>query len=113
MRTLPPWNDAMSDGCSVPEWLRTVLPIEKPEEIAVCRVHDHAYYLGGSEKDREVADAQFYMGLLQVGMNQYKASMYHAAVRLFGGPEFELKGRSWSYGGDVFAYTEAPAREGI
>ena len=103
---LPPWSDAMSDGCSVPKWLRLMVPMETPGQIAVCRAHDRAYYYGGTEQDRAIADAGFYVGLLCAGMPVTNADSYFAAVRQFGGPEFRIPGVSWAFGGGRFVYDE-------
>ncbi len=99
----------MSDGCSVPKWLRLVIPMETPEQIAVCREHDKAYYFGGTERDRAIADAKLLLGLLEAGMPLERAEEYHDAVRMFGAPHFREEGVSWAWGGCCFAYVpEAP-----
>ena len=109
---LKQWNDNMSDGCSVPEFLRVVLPLESPEAIAACRRHDHAYYLGGSKIDRLRADLYFALALLDTDERE-KAELYFAAVRTGGEPAFRQRGVSWAFGGEVFQYSDVPAEEDI
>ena len=104
MPNLPPWDDSMSDGCSVPRWLRFAIPLETPEEQAVCRTHDRAYYYGGTARERAIADATFLLGLLASSMEVSAAERYYQAVRLFGGPEWKQKGVSWAFGGERFCY---------
>ena len=104
--TLPPWSDAMSDGCSVPKWLRLVVPLETPEQIAVCRRHDASYYYGGSKVDRALADGEFFIGLVKSGMEPDQARRYFDAVRNYGGPAHRIPGVSWAFGGERFCYGE-------
>ena len=104
--TLPPWSDAMSDGCSVPKWLRLVVPLETAFQVFVCRAHDAAYYHGGSEQDRAIADVKFFLGLLHAEMDFDTAQRYFVAVRAGGGPEFRIPGVSWAFGGERFCYGE-------
>jgi len=80
----PPWDPALSDGCSVPKLLRLVVPMETPSQVAVCVEHDRAYYLGGSSRDRAIADATLLLGLLHAGMMIESAERYWMAVRAGG-----------------------------
>ena len=41
----------MSDGCSVPKWLRFVIPQETPGQCLVCEKHDELYYYGHERQD--------------------------------------------------------------
>jgi len=102
--TLPPYDPATSDGCSVPRWLRWLLPIESDESIEVCRIHDEAYYYGGPASIRKLVDLQFYYGHLKAGMPKWKALVYYYAVRIGGHPRFRQKGISWAFGSERFRY---------
>lgn len=98
----------MSDGCSVPDALRGLLPLESPEAVAACRRHDEKYYYGGSKKDRLRADLEFALALLDTP-DGGKAEGYYTGVRTWGGPSLRLSGVSWSFGGRYFRYSDAPA----
>ena len=104
--TLPAWRDPMSDGCSVPKWLRLLVPLETPEQIRVCRRHDEAYYYGGTASDRLREDLTFALGLLDTNMKSYRVVQYYEAVRAAGGPRFKIPGVSWAFGGERFCYGE-------
>jgi len=101
-RTLPPWDDSMSDGCSFS-------PDVNDGVRAACTIHDKAYYYGGSEQDRLAADDKFREDLVRADMWRWVASIYYRGVRTFGGPGLRLKGVSWSFGGEYFAYDDHPA----
>jgi hypothetical protein len=101
--TLPPWNDAMSDGCSGP------VPVGEPKYLACCFRHDEAYYYGGSRADRLVADEALRACWIANGMGWIDADIRVWFIRLFGGPMWRRKNVSWAFGGEVFAYTDAPA----
>jgi hypothetical protein len=109
-RTLPRWDPRWSDGCSVPAWLRGLVPLESPEAQRVCQEHDHTYYRGGSELDRLRGDLRFALGLLDT-REAPVAERYYNAVRVFGGPHFRTPRVSWAWGGDYFAYEPEPAEE--
>lgn len=53
-----------SSPCSVPEWLRLVVPIETPRQQSACRRHDERYERGGDRRARLVADLVFGLDLL-------------------------------------------------
>ncbi len=122
MRTVPAWNDAMSDGCSVPSTVRhalpRLLPGEPPVQCMVCVRHDRDYYYGGSAFQREVADERLRIGLITAGMARWRARMYWIAVRLFGRPGLHRLTTwmndgvpcAWANAGGLFAYTDAPAQ---
>ena len=76
------------DGCSVPKALRLVVPMETPEQTAVCNEHDLAYNNGGTRRQRAVADAKLLLGLLVTGMDVDRAEEYHLAVRVGGKPHW-------------------------
>lgn len=99
----------MSDGCSVPELLRLVVPQETPSECHVCESHDEAYYYGGGRVLRREADAAFHRGLITAGMPGHKAWIYWLAVRIGGAPWYRVEGVSWAFGGRHFKYTPEPA----
>jgi hypothetical protein len=70
--------------CTVPKALRLVIPVETPEQIAVCVGHDMAYNNGGTRRQRALADAKFLIGLLETGMDPDLAESYYVTVRAFG-----------------------------
>jgi hypothetical protein len=108
MKALPPWNDAMSDGCSIPAALRSFFP-STPEVRACCVRHDERYYYGGSRADRLRADLAFGVALLDAGVSAETVEKMVAAVRAFGGPSGR-RSYSWAFGGGVFEYSSSPAR---
>lgn len=108
-RTLPPWVDSMSDGCSGGAvWLTRV-----PALRACCVIHDRAYYFGGSIADRQAADHALAAGLTAAGLPAWRAALVYRAVQLGGAPRWRRPGVSWAFGGRVFAYTAAPATEAV
>ena len=57
----------MSSACSVPWWLRWLVP-EEPSEAAFCCVtHDESYKRGGTQEERRIADEIFYVCLVAAG----------------------------------------------
>lgn len=72
------------DGCSVPRALRLIIPLETPEQRAICNTHDLWYQNGGTKRQRALADAHLLIGLLQTGMDVDLAEKYHLAVRAGG-----------------------------
>ena len=109
LRVLPRWEPAWSDGCSVPSVLRPVDPVETEAVRASCVAHDEAYYYGGSEDDRLRADERLHTALIAAGMAPWRARLYYVGVRLGGGPEWRVKGVSWSFGAEYFQYSARPA----
>lgn len=121
IRTLPKWNDSMSDGCSIvpflplhvrilfQRWLIKwiVSDIEAVEKA--CIEHDRAYYLGGSALDRRLVDQKWYATMKVVGVPWARVGL--EALYAFGGPEYKIEGVSWSWGGRYFAYSDGPAIE--
>lgn len=102
---LPPWRDDMSDGCSGAPLLSA-----NPKARARCVRHDERYYYGGSWQDRLAADQEFRAGLIADGIARWRADAAYQMVRLFGGPNVRVRRVSWSFGGEVFAYTEGAPR---
>lgn len=70
--------------CTVPRALRLMIPLETPEQLAVCQGHDLAYNNGGTKRQRALADAKLLLGLLETGMDVDCAEEYHLAVRAGG-----------------------------
>jgi len=102
---LPPWNDEMSDGCSLPTIAKPFL-LQSAEAKAACVRHDRAYYYGGSRLDRLKADCEFALDVL-ASPDAEQAEMVFNAVRMFGAPRFRVSNVSWAFGGMRFFY-EAP-----
>jgi hypothetical protein len=106
----PPWDPALSDGCSVPYFLRKVIPDLRamcercrPE----CLAHDEAYYNGGTIQDFHRANQAFYDGILpKIGVKW--ATEWYGAVNTLGWSHFGT-GRTWN-GRQMWhdAGTEAP-----
>jgi hypothetical protein len=92
----PPFDPAMSDGCSIPSWLRRYMPIldSQCEECRTfCVEHDEAYYNGGTEFDREVADRTLRDAVEPV-IGWRWAQEWYVALRLYGGGHWGT-GRTW------------------
>lgn len=108
---LPPWDPSMSDGCSVPDALRPLFPIDKPEIRATCVLHDAAYYYGGTKEQRLAADLMFGYNLIATGkVSADTAEQFVAGVRAGGGPSGRIPGVSWAFGGERFCYDESPSK---
>lgn len=108
-KLIAPWSDSMSDGCSVPTFLRKIIKTETLEQCLACIAHDRAYYYGGSKKDKLLADLELFANLTAAGMPVWLASLYYIGVRIGGRPFFKVSNVSWAFGGSVFAYTDVPA----
>ena len=117
-RTLPPWTPDMSDGC-------TALPVgplalrrrfnrwffrRQRGATRACSLHDGAYYYGGSAADRLEADDALVRRWEASGVPRLTRWSAYRATRLCGGPRWRTPGVSWANGGQVFRYTDAPAR---
>jgi len=100
--TLPPWDPATSDGCSIPSLLVSVFPIT-PEQRKACERHDEKYYYGGTREDRLIADATLLIEWVKAGMLAEQALSGFEAIRYGGGPEWR-KPYSWAFGGKRFVY---------
>lgn len=95
----------MSDGCSVPPFLKPFFPCDDPAVIACCKVHDEAYYYGGTREQRLAADVMFCYNLLATGkVNAETAEKMFLGVRVGGGPSGRIHGVSWAFGGNRFVY---------
>ncbi len=106
-RTRPPWTDAMSDGCSVPAAIQNLFPAIDEACVtcfACCAAHDHAYYDGGSEDQRLIADCALRDCMIPIAGVEMAERFYHA-VRLFGGDHWGE--RKW-HGGEFPERLEAP-----
>jgi len=71
----------MASPCSVPPFLRYIIPEETPAQQECCQTHDEDYGRGGSAQDRAIADARLLLNLLLAGMPYFMAEMYWKAVR--------------------------------
>lgn len=119
VRTLPRWESSMSDGCSAlpvgPLWLRrrfnTWLFRRHPAASTACEGHDKAYYLGGSKQDRLEADNVMRELWILAGVPPWIGRLALALIKVGGSPGARIPEVSWSFGGDLFEYTDAPARE--
>lgn len=74
--------------CSVPEWLRVIIPLETPAQQQACRWHDLEYERGGDRAARLRADLIFARLLLSAGMGPDLVEHYYQAVRDYGGPRW-------------------------
>ena len=73
-----------ANPCSVPDWLRVLLPLETPRQQGACRKHDEAYARGGTRADRLQADLDFCDDLLWADMDPDRAEQYLWGVRMYG-----------------------------
>ena len=90
-KTLKPFT---SDGCSLfPD--RSV--INEEDWCECCFEHDKAYWQGGTEEERKLADKLFKKCILEKTQNEALADMMYIGVRFGGGPYFPTWYR-WGYG---------------
>jgi len=101
--TLPPWEDSMSDGCSIPALAKPLFPMT-PAQAQGCVPHDQKYYFGGTKEQRLKADAELLIWWLDHHMAADQAWAGFEAIRLGGGPEGRHPKYSWAYGGKRFVY---------
>lgn len=99
----PPWDPALSDGCSVPKALRHLIP--QLEEMCAllldcCLVHDEAFYYGGTLQDFHDANQRLYEAILPKLITRYGARhgeawavLWYGAVNL--GWSHWNSGRTW------------------
>ena len=95
----------MPSPCSVPRWLRWLLPEEPVAAWPCCEDHDTRYERGGSRVERLDADLALYWCLRGAGMWSLSARVYYLAVRLFGAPFWRIPRFSWAWGARRFRYT--------
>ena len=74
----------MKSPCSVPEWLRGLIPLETDRQQRACLRHDDVYAVGGSRTDRFRADLYLGLDLINAGMAPDLAEIYVWGVRLYG-----------------------------
>jgi len=90
-KTLKPFS---SDGCSLfPD--RSL--IDKEDWGECCFEHDKAYWQGGTEDDRKLADKRFKDCILEKTQDKTLADMMYIGVRFGGSPNFPTWYR-WGYG---------------
>jgi hypothetical protein len=77
--------------CSVPAWLRPLVPEEHELFKACCRRHDGKYEAGGTERERLIADVEFLLDMLQAGISESWAFAYFYAVRHAGASHWANK----------------------
>lgn len=83
----------ISDGCSFwPEGTKE----NKTKWIRCCIIHDYKYWKGGTEKEREVADADLYRCIDKV-QGSIIAEMMETGTNVGGSPIFKTSFR-WGYG---------------
>jgi hypothetical protein len=58
--------------------------------LQCCSNHDNAYWVGGTEQDREWADRELYWCMIAYDVPKAIAKAYYSGVRQFGGS-------SWNY----------------
>lgn len=68
MNARPPWDEILSDGCTVPRsvfaFFRDVEPFYEAIKDEACLPHDRRYYEGGGDFDRLIADVTLYRDAL-------------------------------------------------
>ena len=67
-----------ANPCSVPDWLRAIIPLESERAQAACRRHDSRYMRGGSRHMRLVTDLVFCFDLLGVPPDVLDMVVAHA-----------------------------------
>jgi hypothetical protein len=72
----------VSSPCSVPHFLRPLLPKESAALQRCCTHHDEAYHRGGTYRDWCIADAEFLLEMLrEPDIDPVWADNYYQAVR--------------------------------
>lgn len=86
----------MSEGAVLPYWLRSQLGVVarqlEPCNLA-CVEHDRAYYEGGTEEERELADAALRDAVTPYVEEQW-ARVWYEAIRTAGAEHWGT-GRTW------------------
>jgi hypothetical protein len=77
--------------CSVPAWLRALVPVEDEAWQRCCKRHDGKYERGGTETERLIADVEFFLDMLREGVDPVWAERYYHAVRMFGSLHWKQK----------------------
>ena len=93
---ISPPNPLTTDGCTL--WPNNFFGNDL---LDACNEHDIQYWIGGSEKDRDSADAK-----LRDAVNKkipYMGDVMYEVVRVFGSPKINSPWR-WGYG---FKYSGA------
>ena len=89
--TFPPLENTLyafeTDGCS---------NFPDGSWVACCKIHDLAYWAGGTETDRARADANLRDCVAATG-NSATAQLMYSGVRAFGGPD-QIETYRWGYG---------------
>ena len=93
-----PWNPSMSNGCSVPDDLKALIPDLEAMCIrckAVCDEHDKDFYEGtdGDYQGFCIANDKLYAGLVPL-IGPHWAQIWYDAVKI-GGWSLWGTGRSW------------------
>lgn len=94
--------------CSVPDWLRAIIPLETPAQQAACRKHDERYAVGGNHRRRLYTDLRFAIELLDADMEPDMAERYYWAVRMYGGSHWKGGDRAGAAPLDPTETPEAP-----
>ena len=89
-------KDFKSDGCSL---FPDQSIITKEDWCECCFVHDLAYWRGGTEEERELADLELRDCVLEKTGDEVLAEMMYQGVRIGGSPYFYNWYR-WGYGWD-------------
>jgi len=95
------FDPASSDGCSVPAVLKRLIPALQRFcdacDKTACLEHDEAYWTGGSEADRLVADYKLFLAA-RAAIGDEDAVHVFNAVRNYGAGHWGTE-RPW-HGGD-------------
>lgn len=70
--------------CSVPGFLRALIPLESAQQRLACKLHDLAYEVGGTRTQRLHEDLTFGLRLLTAEMHPDLAEQYYYNVRAWG-----------------------------
>ena len=83
-----------TDGCSL---FPDRSPIGASDWCACCAAHDLAYWRGGTEKERALADEQFHACIVAATGDRLLADSMVAGVKMGGTPHIPTPWR-WGYG---------------
>jgi hypothetical protein len=82
---------ALESPCSVPDWLRLLIPFETLGQRLACQDHDADYAEGGGRRARLMADLRFAVNLLHADMAPDLVEKYYWAVRMYGASHWNGK----------------------
>lgn len=92
------------DGCSGGvSWFYKLIMRKDPPMECCCDAHDQVYAIGGSARDRWVADYQLFLCVFSKTESIFLASLFFYAVRIGGHPLLPLPWR-WGFTKEYLTY---------